>query len=222
MDHRAIRFCWPCEPGLAVPLAARARGAPLLADVLEMAGPCRGPWDLMLPEARERRLGLEHLARGATPSWCHHSLSEVAELGGRASAALVAFEPGELGDASLAKPVFEIFQLLGWSSARIAAVGPLLAPYLRCFPPMPPGVWIVENVGTRADLRRRGLVGALLERALDRGRERGFAIAQISCLIGNDAAQRAYEGGFAVVEQRVDPSSRGCLAPGFSRMTRTL
>ena len=183
-----------------------------------------GPWDLVFPDAPERRRALEQLAGGGFRSWCHHSLFQVADRGGEACAALVAFEPEELGEVSLAKPLIDVFQLLAWRSERIAAIGPLLAPYRRCFPEMPPGSWIVENVGTRADLRRQGLVHGLLERALETGRSRGHRRAQISCLIGNLAAQRAYEkAGFAVVEERADAEFERLIgAPGFSRMTQEL
>lgn len=206
--------------------AARSSDAPFLATVLQMAGRghlSRGPWDLSFPDASERTRALELLAGEAPRSWCHHSVFEIAEVEGAAGAAMVAFDADELGD-TLAKSLFDVLQRLSWSPERMAAIGPLLAPYLRCFPAMPPATWIVENVAARADLRRRGLVGALLERALERGRERGFAQAQISCLIGNDAAQRAYEKvGFAVVEELRDADFEAMLgAPGFSRMTRSL
>jgi translation initiation factor 4G len=206
---------------------ARAAEAGFLAEVLEMAGRGhlpRGAWDLVFPDSRERRSALEQLAGGGVPSWCHHTLFQVAARGGEACAALVAFEAEELGDVSLGKPMFEVFQRLAWTPERMAAVGPLLAPYMRCFPDMPPGSWIIENVGTRADQRRQGLVHALTERALETGRSRGHARAQISCLIGNLPAQRAYEkAGFAVVEELVDPEFERLLgAPGFSRMTRSL
>jgi translation initiation factor 4G len=206
---------------------ARAYEAGFLAEVLEMAGRGhlpRGAWDLVFPDSRERRVALEQLAGGAVPSWCHHTLFQVAARGGEPCAALVAFEPEELGDVSLGKPMFEVFQKLAWTPERMAGVGPLLAPYLRCFPDMPAGSWIVENVGTRADQRRQGLVHALIEQALETGRRRGHSRAQISCLIGNLPAQRAYEkAGFAVVEERTDPEFERLLgAPGFSRMTRAL
>ena len=183
-----------------------------------------GPWDLVFPEARERRRALEQLAGGEVRSWCHHSLFQVADQDGEACAALVAFEPEEIGEISLAKPLLHVFQLLAWRRERIAAAPPLLAPYLRCFPDMPPGSWILENVGTRADLRRRGLVQGLLERALETGRRRGHRRAQISCLIGNLPAQRAYEKvGFTVVEERADAEFERLLgAPGFSRLTLAL
>ena len=99
---------------------------------------------------------------------------------------------------TLDKSLFDVFQRLAWGPERLAALGPRSCRTCAASPTCRRALWIVENVGTRPDLRRRGLVGALLERALERGRERGFAKAQISCLIGNDAAQRAYEkAGFA-------------------------
>jgi translation initiation factor 4G len=206
---------------------ARAAEVPFIAEVLLMAGRghlATGPWDLVFPDADERRRGLEALAGGAMRSWCHHSMFQVADRGGEACAALVAFEAEELGDVSLGKPLFDVFRQLAWSPARMAALGPLLAPYQRCFPDMPPGSWIVENVGTRADMRRRGMVAGLLEQALETGRSRGHRRAQISCLIGNDPAQRAYEkAGFAVVEVREDAGFERLLgSPGFSRMTLAL
>jgi translation initiation factor 4G len=206
---------------------ARAADLPFLAEVLQMASRGhlpRGPWDLVFPDARDRRRALEQLAGGGVRSWCHQSLFQVADRGGEACAALVAFEPDELGDVSLAKPLLEAFQLLAWGPERLAPIGALLAPYQRCFPEMPPGSWIVENVGARADLRRQGLVHGLLERALEMGRSRGHRRAQISCLIGNLPAQCAYEkAGFAVVEERADAGFERLIgAPGFSRMTMKL
>jgi ribosomal protein S18 acetylase RimI-like enzyme len=220
------------KPDVAATNAPRMRMAdasdvPLLVSVLEMSGRGhveRGAWDVLFPDADERRRALAHFLEGATRSWCRRSLFHVAEMDGRAAAALVAFAPEDLPTTSLAAPLFESFALLGWSDARIASVGPLMAPYMRCFPEMPEGTWIVENVATIASARRLGLVRALLDRALEAGRRRGFHDAQISCLIGNDAAQRAYErAGFEVVEERRDAEFEALIgAPGFSCMRRRL
>lgn len=202
---------------------ARADDVPLIAEVLELAGRGhlpRGPWDLLFPEPGERRRALERLAGGA-PSWCHHTVFNVAEWDGEPAAALCAFAPGGL---DLGKPMAELFAQLAWPAERIAGVPALLGPYLRCFPDMPDDAWIVENVGTRAGFRRRGLVGALLARALDEGRRRGQRRAQISCLLGNEPARQAYErAGFRAVETREDPAFAAQLgAPGFARLTLPL
>jgi ribosomal protein S18 acetylase RimI-like enzyme len=215
------------DPGAATIRRASRRDIPLVASVLEMASRGhleRGPWDLIFPDEEERRRALEHLAGDAPLSWCHHSLFHVAEVGGEAVAALAAFEASDLGDTSLAAPLLATFAWLEWSPERISGVFGTMAPYAACFPDMPPGTWIVENVGTRADSRRRGLTRALLEHALAEGSGRGFERAQISCLVGNDPAQSAYERtGFEVTEERLHEDFEAALgSPGFSRMTRRL
>lgn len=207
--------------------AARPADAEFLAQVLEMAGRGhleRGPWDLLFPDPYERRLALTRIADGEVRSWCHRDYFRVVEDDGVAAAAMVAFEPSVFGDTSLAAPLFDTFAHLAWTMERMSAVGPLLEPYMRCFPDMPAGTWIVENVGTHPDKRRRGLVAELLVHALETGRERGCTRAQISCLIGNEPARSVYEkAGFEVVEELVDPAFESLLgAPGFQRMTRTL
>ena len=201
--------------------------AEFLARVLEMAGRGhlqRGPWDLMFPDPQERQVGLRRIVDGEARSWCHRDCFHVVDEDGEASAAMVAFEPSAIGGTSLTAPLFEAFAHLSWTTERISQVGPMLEPYTRCLPDMPAGTWIVENVGARADKRRRGLVAILLEHALEAGRELGFRRAQISCLVGNDPARMAYEkAGFEVVEELVDPAFEALLgAPGFQRMTRTL
>jgi ribosomal protein S18 acetylase RimI-like enzyme len=205
----------------------RDADVPFLASVLEMAGRghlARGAWDLTFPEAHERALALARIAGGEVPSWCHRRVFRVAELDGRPGAALVAFDAGLVDQATLGPALWAVFESLGWQPERMAEVGPRLAPFTRCFPDMPAGTWIVENVGTHPACRRRGLVRALLEEALASGRRSGCRTAQISCLIGNEPAQRAYEGvGFRVVEERRDAEFEGLLgAPGYSRMTLAL
>jgi GNAT superfamily N-acetyltransferase len=205
----------------------RDADVPFLAAVLEMAGRghlARGAWDLTFPEPRERVRALAGIAGGDVPSWCHRSVFRVAELDGRAGAALVAFDAGVMDQATLGPALYAVFETLRWDPEQMAEVGPRLAPFTRCFPDMPAGTWIVENVGTRPECRRRGLVHALLEDALASGRKAGCRTAQISCLIGNDPAQRAYEGaGFRVVEERRDAEFERLLgAPGYSRMTLVL
>jgi len=217
----------PASEPLPLMRAASPGEVALVVDVLEMAGRGhleRGPWDLMFPDARERRRALAHIATDAPLSWCHRSLFHVAEAGGQAAAALVCFAPEDVGETSLAAPLFETFTWLGWQPERVAETVSMIEPYAACFPDMPAATWIVENVGTRENARRRGLVRALVDRALDEGRRRGYTRAQISCLVGNDAAQRAYErAGFQVVEQKCSEEFERLVgAAGFSRMTMSL
>lgn len=209
------------------PREVRDADVPFLAEVLEMAGRghlARGAWDLTFPEAQERALALARIAGGEIPSWCHRSVFRIAELDGRAGAALVAFDAGTIDQATLGPALYAAFGTLGWLPERMAEVGPRLAPFTRCFPDMPARTWIVENVGTHPSCRRRGLVRALLEEALARGRRSGCRTAQISCLIGNEPAQRAYEKvGFRVVEERRDAEFEALLgSPGYSRLTLAL
>ena len=86
------------------------------------------------------------------------------------------------------------------------------------------GDWGVENVATLPEYRRRGLVDALMSRMLDEGRKRGCRCAQITILIGNDPAQRAYEkAGFKVSDERRNSDFETLLgSPGFRRLTRDL
>jgi ribosomal protein S18 acetylase RimI-like enzyme len=208
--------------------AARSDDVPLVAQVLCMAGRGhleRGPWDFVFPDDAVRQRALERIAGGAERSFCHRSVFQVAELDGQAAAALCAFEPGELGDSEgLNRAMGFAFAELGTPPDHIARVAPMLGAYLRCFPDMPAGTWIVENVGTLPEARRKGLVAALLGRALEAGRRRGHRRAQISVLIGNDPARRAYENiGFRVVESLESPEFAALMGvPGFSRMALEL
>ncbi len=205
---------------------AGAADITLAVEVLEMASRGhleRGPWDFVFPDADERRKALALLADGL-PSWCHHRVVRVAEADGNAAAALSAFEATSVDGGSLAAPLGAVFEKLAFPDERAAEVGPAMMAYLSCFPEFPTGVWIVENVGTLARYRRRGLVAALLDHALEDGRQRGYASAQIACLIGNQPAQRAYEQvGFRTVEERKSSDFEALVGvPGFLRMTLSL
>lgn len=217
------------EPGAGVAPLRRSRPAdlPFLVDVLEMASRGhleRGPWDVLFPDAGERRRALRRMASGPTVSWCHTSLFHVAEADGEPGAGLVTFEPSVLEGGSLVPVLMDTFTFLGWSEGKVLDAVSLLNPFTLCFPDMPDETWIIENVGTARTARRRGLARDLLEVALAEGVSKGFERAQISCLIGNDAAQGVYErAGFEVVEEKRDAMFERLMgSPGYSRMTRTL
>ena len=86
------------------------------------------------------------------------------------------------------------------------------------------GDWPIEHVATLPAYRGRGLVQALIEVALDQGRDAGFKQASISFLIGNDLAERSYaKAGFAFAEEKRDPEFEALTgAPGFRRFVRAI
>jgi ribosomal protein S18 acetylase RimI-like enzyme len=87
-----------------------------------------------------------------------------------------------------------------------------------------PGAWIVENVATSPEYRRRGLVDALLREILDIGRGKGATVADIGVFIDNYRAQAAYEkAGFAVIGEKRDAefeAAYGC--PGVRFLSRAI
>jgi RimJ/RimL family protein N-acetyltransferase len=72
--------------------------------------------------------------------------------------------------------------------------------------------------------RGRGLVQALIERALSAGKALGFKRASISFLIGNEAAERCYaKAGFAFAEEKRDAAFEALTgAAGFRRFARAI
>jgi ribosomal protein S18 acetylase RimI-like enzyme len=87
-----------------------------------------------------------------------------------------------------------------------------------------PGAWVIENVATKPELRRRGLSDTLLRATLARGRDTGFAKAQISVFIGNDPARNAYlKAGFEKVDEKRDAEFEKAMGfPGFERLLQSL
>jgi ribosomal protein S18 acetylase RimI-like enzyme len=185
----------------------------------------KGTWDLILGDDEERLLRyLEVFADTEQIHWGHWSQFLVAEVGGVPAAALMGYLENEQpvtvmmagsleANAKSGVPAEE--WAAGWERAKsIANIGS----------PHEPGAWVVENVATRPEFRRRGLVERLMYEILDRGRQRGSRTAEIGVFIGNERAQRAYEKcGFVVVDETRDPefeAAYGC--PGAYLLRRAL
>jgi GNAT superfamily N-acetyltransferase len=86
------------------------------------------------------------------------------------------------------------------------------------------GAWTVENVATRPEFRGSGVTHALLEAELGVARAAGFQRAQISILIGNDRAEKAYtKAGFTFAEEKRAADIEAALGvPGIRRLARVL
>lgn len=185
----------------------------------------RGLWDFFIDEDEAHCLRyLEALATTETPHWAHHSNFLVAEVDGTPAAALCGYFDEEHGMHALQHAAAEVDERLGRPPEASAAGLRRIAPIFSVMPDHEPGAWIVENVGTHPDHRRRGLVDLLLPAILERGRKRGATHADIGVMIGNDPAQRAYEkAGFRVTGKKRDPdfeSVWGC--PGIRALSREL
>lgn len=171
---------------------------------------------------------IETLAATEARHFGHYTNFIVAEVDGRPAAALSGYFAEEFGLPAYVAGIQEANRLLsrtaeeqkaGWqrSTERIKA-------FDLCKSERVPGAWIVEWVAARPEYQRRGLINALLSAILDVGRGKGASTAEISVLIGNDRAQRAYEkAGFSVVDEQRHPEFEAVVGcPGIRLLRRAI
>jgi len=186
----------------------------------------QGFWDLAYPGPEADRLRIVgRIGKAAARSFCHWSGFLVAEVDGRAAAALSAYtHPSVAAGSALSEAIGEALDAEGWSEEERQAMGLRITPFLTCIPDTAEDAWIIEWVATRPEYRGKGLVRALLYEVLARGRARGHAQAQIAVLIGNTPAQRAYEGvGFRVADEKTHPDFEQTVgSPGIRRLLHAL
>ena len=184
----------------------------------------RGWFDVVLDRPEDGCLDyLRRLTLTETPSWWHHSRFHIAEVDGERAATLCAFRAGDGYPLSQAAMV-EVTQSLGLSDDEQASMWRRGAYLFTCVMESSDDLWTIENVATRPAHRGRGLAGVLIEHALEDGRRRGFRGAQITFLIGNDPAERAYaKGGFAFADEKRHPDFDAAVgAAGLRRFERRL
>ena len=183
----------------------------------------RGVWDLIAGGSEENCLDyLRRLALAEPVSLCHHSSFIIAEHHGKPAAALCGFDPHAGGWEVLADAMKNVQREKGWTQADEKASADRTQPVWKCTFDTLDGAWVIESVATLPDYRRRGLADSLMAEILDAGRARGHRLAQLTVLIGNVAAQRAYKKvGFTVRDEKRHPDFEAALgAAGFVRMVR--
>jgi translation initiation factor 4G len=183
----------------------------------------RGWFDIVLQ--RPEAVCLEFCARLAgakARSWWHWSLFTIAEVDGAPVSALCGFGDESVYRASSAA-MGEAANVMGIGEAEQQQFWPRGTFILSCTT-SEPGAWTVENVATLPERRGGGLVQALLENEFARARAAGFRRAQISYLIGNEPAERAYlKAGFKFAEEKRAPEFEAAMgAPGLKRLVRDL
>jgi translation initiation factor 4G len=184
-----------------------------------------GFYDLAFPGEEEDRLErIASICRTRALSMAHWSGFLIAEVDGRPASALSGYEPTERGPETVPVAMQEALGASGWTAEQIGEVFESMTPFLTCAPESPKDAWVVEWVATKPEHRGHGLVRKLLGEILEEGRRRGYSRAQISVLIGNTPAQRAYEGaGFKVEDEKRHPEfERAFGSPGIRRMLRSL
>jgi ribosomal protein S18 acetylase RimI-like enzyme len=185
----------------------------------------RGVWDLIV--GADDALCLDYLKRlslAEPRSLCSCENFLIAEVDGQPAAALCGFAFAEGGWETVGHAMSNVQRDLGWTEADLAASKERAAPVYANMGPDTGADWCVEFVATRPEYRRRGLVDALMREVIQKGVERGCSLAQITILIGNDAAQKAYEkAGFKVHDERGTEEFQAAIgAPGFRRFLRKL
>jgi ribosomal protein S18 acetylase RimI-like enzyme len=175
----------------------------------------RGFWDFMLRD--DERYKLRYLAALVSTSqrhWSHWSTFLIADVDGQPASALGGYFEAELGGPTLRVAGIEANERTGRTQDESAAGFSRAGSIMNVIPEHAPGAWIVENVATRPDFRRRGLCETLVEAVLERGRARGATLSDVSVFIGNEGAQRVYERcGYEVVSEKRDP--------GFEQVYKT-
>ncbi|HEU4760596.1 MAG TPA: GNAT family N-acetyltransferase [Dehalococcoidia bacterium] len=184
-----------------------------------------GFWDHLIGGGDEGvRRYLEVLATTQRRHWAHYSTFLVAHVDGLATSALCGYFEEESGGVNFRAGLEEANLKAGRTEDEVAAGWARAGSILNVLPEHVPGAWIVEHVATRPEFRRQGLVERLLHEMLERGAARGASTADISVLIGNDPAQRAYEKcGFKMVAEKRDPAfGEAYGTPGIRTLRRPL
>jgi translation initiation factor 4G len=207
--------------------AAREEDAPFLAWAAltsTRSHLAMGWFDIVLARPEVECLAfLRQLACTPTRSWCHFSRALILEAEGRPAAALAAFSAQETWPLS-ERGLAEVSESSSISEDEQKAMSARGAYLFACIMGGDGDYWTIENVATWPGYRGRDFAPRLVEHALEAGRKRGYDEAQLTLLIGNDAAERAYAKlGFSVVEEKRHPDFEAATgAPGMQRMLAKL
>jgi ribosomal protein S18 acetylase RimI-like enzyme len=188
----------------------------------------RGIWEYLNASSEPATLSfLQRLATTDTVHMFQWSLFLVAELDGEPGAAMCAYDSSTQGfDVALpemaAATAAEFIDAEDPEYVRRSEV--LLSGFVMDNPGPTGPRWVIENVATKPEMRRKGLVDGLLHHLVGHGRERGFEYAQISVFIENERARRAYlKAGFEpLIEQRSDTWATEIGCPGTEMLLQPL
>ncbi len=179
-------------------------------------------WDFFIDSSEEDVLRfLAALATTESQHWGSYQGFIIAEVDGTPAAAMTGYFEAE---SSFMQGVAEACRTIGMTDRDVGAGWKRADTIELVGTPHAPGAWITENVATKPEFRRRGLVDRLLAEMMDRGRAKGATIGEVGVFIGNDNAQRAYEkAGYEVVEEKLHPDFEAVYkCPGVRQLRREL
>ena len=203
---------------------AEPRDAEFLGWVCVMAARshlARGWFDIVLERDEDFVLEFaKYLTLAKARSWWHWSVFQVAEVDGMLASAMCGFGDEAVYQAS-GDAMAEASEKMGIGKDEQAQHWPRGA-FILSATTGEEGAWTIENVATRPEFRGQGVAQALLDRECDIARAAGFERAQISYIIGNDRAERAYrKAGFEFAEEKRTPDFEAVLGtPGTIRLAR--
>ena len=184
----------------------------------------RGWFDITLNLPEPQCLAfVRRIATAQRQSWWHVSQFIIAELEGEPAAALCAL-PAAGTRAAARLAIEEVAAERCLDASELSAIWRRGAYAANCWVQGGDGDWLLEHVAALPSHRGRGLVQALIDRALAAGKAAGFKRASISFLIGNEAAERCYaKAGFGFAEEKRDPAFEALTgAAGFRRFERAI
>lgn len=208
--ERTIRRAEPGDDGRVAVLNYTAGYSPAGVSI----------YDVMMPGTpgpTPERVGvLQGLLGAKTVSWLHRSHYHVAVVSGVAVASLGSYTKEDANDGLVGRALME----LGWTVEQLRGLVTRMEPFARVEPEPPEGAWVLENAACFEEFRRQGHITSLFENALEEGRARGRAFAQLGVVIGNEPAIGAYEKlGFKIADEfRDERFEKAVSSPGMYRM----
>lgn len=184
----------------------------------------RGWFDIALSQSEDECLHfLQLLTTVRSKSQWHYSRFWIAEEGTRPAAVLSAARAADAYPKAMAA-ILEALKSSGASEAERAAFWKRGQYLFACTARPADDALVIEVSATLPEFRRRGYTSLLLERVFEEGRTQRLKEAFITCFIGNQLAEKAYErAGFRFVHERRDANFEAVAgAPGIRQFVRPL
>jgi ribosomal protein S18 acetylase RimI-like enzyme len=184
-----------------------------------------GSWDFLLPVPDDERLAIiAKIVLSEHRSYAHWSMFLVAGCEGTLAGAVASYVPHETTNEAFAAACADALGASVWNEiqAREQRTGSWSRAYYRI--EIPDDTLRLEWVYTDPAWRSRGISRALIDRHLERARERGVATSHVGTYIGNEPAIATYRSaGFEVyAEVRHADYERRFGAPGSVSLRRRL